>query len=60
MTAPDLNADRPPSAWRRLLKTRTRRITGRYARKHPDGYRQTLTEIAEIAVAALGQHDADR
>ena len=52
----DLTAPRPPSAWRRLIRTRTRRLTGRYARKDPAEYRRTLDEIVAIARAAADQH----
>ena len=56
----DLNRPRPPSSWRRLIRTRTRRLSARIRRRDPARYRQTLREIAELAVHALAQHDADR
>lgn len=52
---PDLSTPRSPSGWRRLLKTRVRRLTGRRRDTRPSEYRRSLREIREIADAALRQ-----
>ena len=57
---PDLSVNRSPSGWRRLLKTRVRRLTGRLQRDDPEQYRATLASIATVATHALAQHDADQ
>lgn len=52
---PDLSKPRSPSGWRRLLKTRVRRLTARLRDNRPSEYRRALREIRAIADAALRQ-----
>lgn len=51
----DLSRERTPSALRGLIRTRSRRLSSRIKKRDPERYYESLTEIRDLAEAALLQ-----
>lgn len=55
----DLTENRTPSGLRRLIRTRSRRLSSRIKKRDPERYYQSLTEIRDLVEAALSQDQGE-